>query len=292
MLVTVDHLVSYMDIKFSDRQEAAAEFVLEGLQSELESYLRRPIEVGTFTETHVIPSNDIGIPMGSFFTSSNPSDDSFVSSNPVVVSTFSRPPCTVYLNNSPVTSVKSVSIKNSMNLERFYGEAMKRSDTITDAVVAGGTVTFTVGSHEFTKGQSVTVTGVTPTAFNIVNKTITAVSDTTFSVANSGVTGTYVSGGIAVANGSDYVVRQYGIDFYPSTPDDTVTVVYNAGLDGANIKMFKLQILRAASREMTNMHDDVVGIKDLDARDTGSKETGFLESELNAMKRWRRIRIC
>ena len=50
MLVTVNDLVTYMDISFSLRQQDAAEYVLEGLQSELESYLRRPIEVEEFTE--------------------------------------------------------------------------------------------------------------------------------------------------------------------------------------------------------------------------------------------------
>ena len=48
MLVTVSELQKYMDIRFSNRQEEAAEYVLEGLQSELEAYLRRPVEVDTF----------------------------------------------------------------------------------------------------------------------------------------------------------------------------------------------------------------------------------------------------
>jgi hypothetical protein len=51
-------------------------------------------------------------------------------------------------------------------------------------------------------------------------------------------------------------------------------------------------ILRAASREMQNMHDDVVGIKDLEARNVAPMETGFLEKELAAVKRWRRVRIA
>jgi hypothetical protein len=67
MLVTVADLTKYMDIRFSNRQEEAAEFVLEGLQSELESYLRRPVEVAEFTEVYTIPSNDVGIPTSSFF---------------------------------------------------------------------------------------------------------------------------------------------------------------------------------------------------------------------------------
>jgi hypothetical protein len=51
-------------------------------------------------------------------------------------------------------------------------------------------------------------------------------------------------------------------------------------------------ILRAASREVQNMHDDVVGIKDLSAREVAIAEVGFLEKELMAVKRWRRNRIA
>ena len=65
MLVTISDLSKYMDIRFSNRQEEAAEFVLEGLQSELESYLRRPIEQQEFTETHIMDSNFVGVPMSS-----------------------------------------------------------------------------------------------------------------------------------------------------------------------------------------------------------------------------------
>jgi len=53
MLVSVSDLATYMDIRFSNRQEDAAEMVLQGLQSELEAYLRRPIEVAQFTEEYV-----------------------------------------------------------------------------------------------------------------------------------------------------------------------------------------------------------------------------------------------
>jgi hypothetical protein len=71
-----------------------------------------------------------------------------------------------------------------------------------------------------------------------------------------------------------------------------VTVTYTAGLDGENIKMFKLMILRAATREMQNMHDDVVGVKDLNPRGVAVAETGFLEKELMMVKRYRRNRIA
>jgi hypothetical protein len=62
-------------------------------------------------------------------------------------------------------------------------------------------------------------------------------------------------------------------------------------LAGENIPALKLIILRAASREMQNMHDDVVGLKDLETRNVAPLQTGFLESELMTLKRYRKNRI-
>ena len=208
MLVTVADLTKYMDIRFSNRQEEAAEFVLEGLQSELEGYLRRPVEPTEFTETYVMDSNYVGVPTSSFFYNES-LDTTF---NTV---TYFTPPMTVYVRNSPIVSVDSVVIRQQ--------------------------------------------------------------TDTT---------------GTAQVEGRDYVVRRYGIDVFRAFANDEVTITYTAGLDGAAIKAFKLMILRAATREMQNMHDDVVGIKDLETRNVAPMETGFLEKELLAVKRWRRVRIA
>jgi hypothetical protein len=39
------------------------------------------------------------------------------------------------------------------------------------------------------------------------------------------------------------------------------------------------------------MHDDVVGVKDLNTRNVAPLEIGFLDKELMAVKRYRRRRI-
>ena len=212
MLVTVTELQNYMDIRFSNRQEQAAEYVLEGLQSELESYLGRPVEVQEFTEVYTMPNNHIGVPLTSFmYDWDDVGDDGAIRE----MGYLAAPPPTVYLDNSPVVSVESV--------------------------------------------------------------TITRPHDPTNPVAQT--------------EHQDYVVRKYGIDLYTAFANDKVTVEYTAGLDGSSIKSFKLMILRAATREMQNMHDDVVGIKDLETRNVAPLETGFLEKELASLKKWRRVRI-
>lgn len=208
MLVTVNDLSTFMDVRFSLLQQDACEYVLEGLEAELEAYLGRPITVQEFTEEIRLESNHVGIPMSSFFY--NTSLDTTMS--PV---TYTQPPTTVYLKHSPVASVTLVTVSQPQ-------------------------------------------TGTTET----------------------------------MTQNRDYVVRKYGIDLYRGFADDLVTIEYTAGLnDPSATRLFKLMILRAATREVQNMHDDVVGVKDLEPRNVAPLETGFLEKELMAVKRYRRVRV-
>ena len=207
MLVSIDELTRYMDIKLTARQEDAATYILEGLQSEIESYIKRPIEVAQYTETHVIQATMVGMPTSSFFY-----DASLDTTLNMGVSV-TQPPVTIYLRNTPVVSVTSVILTNTNN------------DTSTQVF------------------------------------------------------------------GIDYVTQRYGIDCYRGYPNDVVTVTYTGGLDGDAIKVFRLMILRAASREMQNMHDDVVGIKDLNTRNVAPMQTGLLDSEMMILKRYKRRQI-
>lgn len=215
MLVTVNDLSTYMDVRFSLRQQDAAELVLAGLQSELEGYLRRPVEVETFTESHRLPSSQHGVPMGTFLSIDNSYyNDSFTTTNPVDNMIYAEPPHMIYLRNSPVVSVSTVTVQP----------------------VHGALRTLTVND--------------------------------------------------------DYVVHRFGIEYFYGYENDLVTVTYNAGIDGTAVPLFKLMILRAASREMQNMHDDVVGVKDLNTRNVGPLITGFLDTELASVRKYRRVRVA
>ena len=286
MLVALSDLTTYMDISLSLRQQDAAEMVLAGLQSELEAYLRRPIEVDSFVEEHVMPLDHVGLPTASFFY--NTSLDTTMS--PL---TYSQPSPTIYLRNSPVTKVHYVKIINTSTPGLFMSEAIDRRATISTASQSGTNVTFTASNHKFTKGQHVTITGVTPSTYNLEDKEIASVTSSTFTVGGITATmGAYVSGGTADAFGFDYTVRRYGLDVYRGYANDIFEISYDAGLDGAEIHLFKLLILRAATREMQNMHDDVVGIKDLETRNVAPLETGFTERELASVRKYRRVRVA
>lgn len=212
MIVSVNDIKTYMDIKLSARQEDAAEMILAGLQSELESFLRRPIEVSEFEEEHRLDSAHTGVPMGTFLTANdNTYNSSFTTSPRNDMTTWATPPPAIYFRNTPIVSILEVKVKPLFGSEKILVEE------------------------------------------------------------------------------TDYIPRKYGIDYYYGYSDDLITVTYTAGLDGTTIPAMKLMILRAASREMQNMHDDVVAVKDLNTRNTGPLVTGFLDTELASLRKYRRV---
>ncbi len=114
------------------------------------------------------------------------------------------------------------------------------------------------------------------------------------SVASLTVQGPSDSSASTQTVGTHYIVRRYGVDMFNVQDNDKIVITYTAGLDAEedNTKALKLIVLRAASREVQNLHDDVVGMKDLTTRDVAPMQTGFTEEELNSVKRWRRVRVA
>ena len=140
-----------------------------------------------------------------------------------------------------------------------------------------------------------------------IDRTLTTVTDVTkppyvvytrqtpiVSVASVTVQGQTDSSATTQTVGNDYVVRRYGIDMFRVNDNDKIVINYTAGLDSTadNTSALKLVILRAASREVQNLHDDVVGMKDLTTRNVAPVETGFTPEELKSGKRWRRVRVA
>lgn len=286
MLVSINDLTTYMDISFSLRQQDAADMVLSGLQSEMEAFLRRPVEVDEFTETHVVPSYFQGVPATSFFY-----DNSLDTTGTTI--NYMQPSVMISLRNTPVVSVSKVVIKNLSETGMLLGETLRHQSAISNASYASNKIIYTTPTpHKFTVGQFVVVSDISPLALNVPGKQILEVTSTTFTVGGfDSDPGAYVSGGSASATGNDYTVQRYGLELYRGFPNDIVEVTYTGGLDGENVGLFKLFILRAATREMQNMHDDVVGVKDLNPRNVAPLETGFTEKELLALRRYRRRRI-
>ena len=286
MLVSVSDLRTYMDVSLTNRQIDAAEFVLRGLQSEMETYLGRPIEVAEVTEEYTVSSSAYALPESSFFYEGDRSTTQSMVVHAV-------PGVHLPLRKSPVVSVSSVFL-SSMSSQMYLGEAAQKNANISAATSTSTLITYTTtAAHKITIGQRVSLSNVTPVNYNFTASEVLEVTSTTFKIKNQtgAVLPSYVSGGSALAVGTGYIVHRWGLEIFGGIPNDILTVTYAGGLNGDNIATMKLMILRAATREMQNMHDDVVGVKDLNPRSVAVAETGFLEKELSVLKSFRRRRI-
>lgn len=111
------------------------------------------------------------------------------------------------------------------------GKAVVKS--ITGVTAASGTVTYTVGAgHGYTPGMRVTVTGVTPTAYNLTNVTVASVTDTQVKVANA-ATGTYTSGGTMTGFDARYLPA--GVRIYWSLMIHATLATATFNLVGTNL---------------------------------------------------------
>jgi hypothetical protein len=92
-------------------------------------------------------------------------------------------------------------------LDAMYTALSVMNPAVTNVTASAGVVTYTVADiRPFAASRTVTMTGITPVAYNLTGVTMTTVTPTTgtagtFTVTNA-ATGTFVSGGIAslVAN--------------------------------------------------------------------------------------------
>ena len=104
MLVTVDELATYLDRRFTNRQEDNAALILEGLHYQVEDYLKRPIEVRSFSDKFVVEQNYKRA------IYNNTLYDTTLSTDLIGEQIVRLPPYTVSLNHSPVLTVDSVTV--------------------------------------------------------------------------------------------------------------------------------------------------------------------------------------
>ena len=105
---------------------------------------------------------------------------------------FNFPVNTATISALRVCSISKVSLTS--NVATLTIPSISSTAAITGAVGGGTTIVYS-GYNSFAVGQSVTITGVVPTAYNVTGL-VTAATSTSFTITNSAV-GTYVSGGTA-----------------------------------------------------------------------------------------------
>jgi hypothetical protein len=115
--------------------------------------------------------------------------------------------------NPSQSEIATQRLKQNLDFEMFrvpitsrgYVTEESGSATISGVSVSNGVVTYTTSNNSFVTGDRVTVSGVSPSQFNIADAIIIDSSPTSFAINNS-VTGTYVSGGIAKTYYTDIVL--------------------------------------------------------------------------------------
>lgn len=96
------------------------------------------------------------------------------------------------------------------------------------------------------------------------------------------------AGTFTLIEGTHYVVRKWGLDVWACGRNDTLEVTYTAGLEDNAI--IKLVILRVAAREMQNMTDDVLGLKDFQNRAATVAVIGLTDEDRRSLRRFKRKR--
>jgi hypothetical protein len=94
-----------------------------------------------------------------------------------------------------------------------------RSANITLAAGNGTTITYTANNN-FSVGQTVKITGISPAQYNLSNATIASATSTQFTVTNA-ASGTYTSGGYA---------SSYSVIYKATIPQDVSGVISEVGL--------------------------------------------------------------
>jgi len=326
-LITVSDIETYMDIDLDNKQEDAAQFIIDGLESELVAFLRRPISVTSFTETYRVPETGRGVAQdNNFFNySTDPSYSTTLTSPGLLY----IPTWTLYIKNAPIVTISALTITpataggDKATVKLDLAAATNGTYAIGDATVYyidSSTDPDDPDVYAYTNTAAVTVSGnaATNQSFQAVKagKNYNSIANSgklpngtggsgpsfTGSSGDQGGTAT-VNSGSSISGGTDgatattqvaetdYIKRDYGVDLYNAYANDKIDITYTAGIDGANIKVFKILMLRAAAREMQNMYDDTVGLKDLTTRNIAPLETGFTERELAGIRRYRRVRI-
>jgi len=118
-----------------------------------------------------------------------------------------------YTSSPTQAEIAAQRLKQNLDFEMFrvpitsrgYVTEESGSATITNASISNGVVTYATSTNSFITGDRVTVSGITPSQFNISDAIIIDSSPTSFSVTNP-ITGTYTSGGTAKTYYTDIVL--------------------------------------------------------------------------------------
>jgi hypothetical protein len=155
---------------------------------------------------------------------------------------------------------------------------LTKSVNVTTASGSGSVVTYTTAlPHTFSIGDVVTITGVSPGAYNLSTKTVVSVPTSTTFTVSSTATGTYTSGGsiatthFIVNTGSNHInLTNPNVDFSQNSPLDEIRLAFSL-------------VKKVAGSELspnTSVPSTVRVLIDFASSDTSSAEFARFEAEL------------
>jgi hypothetical protein len=124
-----------------------------------------------------------------------------------------------FLNNAVVIAGNISNLVTEMNITGINGNGTKVTVT-------------TQSDHKLRVGEKISLTGVTPSAYNLSNKTITDVAGKTFSFAST-ETATYTSGGkvtfprLIVESGNHIHLASSGLNLAKNSPTDEIRLAFS-----------------------------------------------------------------
>jgi hypothetical protein len=124
-----------------------------------------------------------------------------------------------FLNNAVVVAGNITDLVTELNITGIVGNGTKV--TVTTQV-----------DHKLRVGEKISLTGVTPSAYNLSNKTITDVAGKTFSFAST-ETATYSSGGkvtlprLIVKSGNHIHLATSGLNLAKNSPTDEIRLAFS-----------------------------------------------------------------
>jgi len=175
--------------------------------------------------------------------------------------------------------VGSGSATGSVIITDGTGTTTTTTATVTAASAASGTVTYTA-TNTFSVGQTVTITGLSTSAFNLASVVIATRSGSQFTVT-SGATGTAVTGASATASVTVVVASAPAFTITAVNPG-TWSSTYSAKIVAAGVSTrFGLEIYQTTTNSGSSTTSLVESYTDLSMTST---DKNFVRSVINSNK--------
>jgi hypothetical protein len=173
----------------------------------------------------------IAIPV--FYTPLDPGNDNIIAGKPPVFQTNSDN--RIFSNTSRLEKYERVRFLNNIIMMSGDVSNLSKTLTVTNASGTGTVVTYTTATpHYLVSGDTVTISGINPSAYNLSGVTVASTpTPTTFTVTN-GATGIYVSGGtlpsthLVINNGSNHIhLLGTVVDLNRNSPSDLLKLAFS-----------------------------------------------------------------